>query len=804
MSALATDLRHAVRGLVRSPGFTAIAVLTLALGIGANAAIFSVVRSVLLRPLPFPEPDGLVQLWESRLDRGFAQASFTHANFWDVRDLNRTFEAVGALTWGSFNASGGEQPERLSAGVVTSGFFRALGVAPVAGRLFAEGEDEAGAAGARIVVLGHALWQSRFGGDASVVGRPITLNGETWTVIGVLPRGTPWLDEADLFVPLVRSPDQGRISFELAVIGRLASGVTLEAARADLDGVSRRIAEQFPEAEGMGVTILPGSRWIASESLRRSLYVLTVAVGLLLLVACVNLANLLLARATGRVRENAVRAALGAGRGRIVRHALSESVLLGVLGAAGGLLLASAIVRLFRAFDAGRIPRLGEATLDGWVVAATLLAAVLTSVAAGLVPALRAPTRQLVAALREGERSVAGNRRAGRLRAGLVSIEVALSLMLLVGAGLLVRSFGQLLGTERGFRTDQQVLFDVSMPPIRSEEDFARAALLQEQYLARVRAIPRVTAAAAVSMPPLRGIGTGMGFAAGDRPVPDGAVPWASWRRVSDGYFETMGVPLLAGRDFDDRDGRGSPLRVIISRSIAERLWPGENAVGREFIAWQGQGENSAEVIGVVGDMRDWGLADGPSLAVYLPFHERTWDVVTFVARTQMAPAALTPLLRAALDELDPSLPLGEARSFESLVGASLSARRFTMVLLAALAGLALLLALAGVYGVLAYTVSRRRPEIGMRMALGASARDVLGLVVGQGLRPVAVGVIAGLAGAAALSRLMSSLLFGVTAGDPATYAGVAVLLLGASLVACLVPARGATRVDVLTTLREE
>jgi len=804
MSALATDLRHAVRGLVRSPGFTAIAVLTLALGIGANAAIFSVVRSVLLRPLPFPEPDGLVQLWESRLDRGFAQASFTHANFWDVRDLNRTFEAVGALTWGSFNASGGEQPERLSAGVVTSGFFRALGVAPVAGRLFAEGEDEAGAAGARIVVLGHALWQSRFGGDASVVGRPITLNGETWTVIGVLPRGTPWLDEADLFVPLVRSPDQGRISFELAVIGRLASGVTLEAARADLDGVSRRIAEQFPEAEGMGVTILPGSRWIASESLRRSLYVLTVAVGLLLLVACVNLANLLLARATGRVRENAVRAALGAGRGRIVRHALSESVLLGVLGAAGGLLLASAIVRLFRAFDAGRIPRLGEATLDGWVVAATLLAAVLTSVAAGLVPALRAPTRQLVAALREGERSVAGNRRAGRLRAGLVSIEVALSLMLLVGAGLLVRSFGQLLGTERGFRTDQQVLFDVSMPPIRSEEDFARAALLQEQYLARVRAIPRVTAAAAVSMPPLRGIGTGMGFAAGDRPVPDGAVPWASWRRVSDGYFETMGVPLLAGRDFDDRDGRGSPLRVIISRSIAERLWPGENAVGREFIAWQGQGENSAEVIGVVGDMRDWGLADGPSLAVYLPFHERTWDVVTFVARTQMAPAALTPLLRAALDELDPSLPLGEARSFESLVGESLSARRFTMVLLAALAGLALLLALAGVYGVLAYTVSRRRPEIGMRMALGASARDVLGLVVTQGLRPVAVGVIAGLAGAAALSRLMSSLLFGVTAGDPATYAGVAVLLLGASLVACLVPARGATRVDVLTTLREE
>jgi putative ABC transport system permease protein len=554
----------------------------------------------------------------------------------------------------------------------------------------------------------------------------------------------------------------------------------------------------------MGVTILPGSRWIASESLRRSLYVLTVAVGLLLLVACVNLANLLLARATGRVRENAVRAALGAGRGRIVRYALSESVLLGVLGAAGGLLLASAIVRLFRAFDAGRIPRLGEATLDGWVVAATLLAAVLTSVAAGLVPALRAPTRQLVTALREGERSVAGNRRAGRLRAGLVSIEVALSLMLLVGAGLLVRSFGQLLGTERGFRTDQQVLFDVSMPPIRSDEDFARAALLQEQYLARVRAIPRVTAAAAVSMPPLRGIGTGMGFAAGDRPVPDGAVPWASWRRVSDGYFEAMGVPLLAGRDFDDRDGRGSPLRVIISRSIAERLWPGENAVGRAFIAWQGQGENSAEVIGVVGDMRDWGLADGPSLAVYLPFHGRTWDVVTFVARTRMAPAALAPLLRAALDQLDPSLPLGEARSFESLVGESLSARRFTMVLLAALAGLALLLALAGVYGVLAYTVSRRRPEIGMRMALGASARDVLGLVVGQGLRPVAVGVIAGLAGAAALSRLMSSLLFGVTAGDPATYASVAVLLLGASLVACLVPARGATRVDVLTTLREE
>lgn len=802
VGSLFNDVRYGLRGLRRNPGFAAIAVFTLALGIGANAAIFSVVRNVLLRPLPFPEPERVVQLWEARVPRGITQASFTHQNFWDLRDQNHSLEAVGAMTWGSLTLTGHDQPQRLTSGAVSAGFFRALGTSPLAGRLFVAGEDEP-PADSKIVVLGHALWRDRFAADTAIIGRRIVLNGEDHLVIGVLPRGTPWLDWADLFVPMVRSPEQSRTSFELAVVARLKPGVSLEAARADLDAVGRHIAELHPESKDMSVTVGPARDWIASASLRSALYVLSAAVALLLLIACVNLANLLLARATGRTRESALRAALGADRGRIVRHVLTEAALLGLIGAAAGLGLAFGMVRLFRTMDPGRIPRLADVQVDGWVLGLTLVVALVTSLAAALVPALRSPYNDILTSLREGERSVAGSRGAGRLRAGLVSVEVALSLMLLVGAGLLVRSFGALLEADRGFHTEQRVFFDVGMPAIHNEADFFRIAAMQEQLLQRLRGLHGVSAAAAVSARPLRGVGTGMGFAAADQP-PEPNVSWASWRRVSDAYFTAMGVPLLAGRDFGAQDGRGTPLRVIISKSIADRLWPGQTAVGRQFIAWRGQGERQAEVIGVVGDMRDWGLADGPSLAVYLPFQGRTWDVVNFVVHTGLTPEALRPALRGALDAFDPTMPLGEPRTLEDLVGESVAARRFTMVLLASLAALALLLALAGVYGVLAYTVSRRRPELGVRVALGATTRDVFGLVLAQGMRPVVIGVVAGILGAVALSRFMASLLFGVTRGDVATYAAMSALLLGVAAVACWIPARSALRVDVVAALREE
>ena len=804
MTTILADLRYGARAMVRNPAFSVIAVLTLALGIGANAAIFSVVRTVLLRPLPFPEPDRLVQVWESRLDRGWNQSSFTHANFWDVQDMNRSFSAIGAITFGSINLAARDNPELLSVAYVTTGFLRALGVTPVAGRVFADGEDRVGA-DQRIAVLSHRLWTTQFGGDRSIVGRDVTLGGQAYRVIGVLPPGTPWLDAGDLFMPLRRGPNEDRGSFELTVIGRLARGVTIDAARSDLNRVASQLAGQYPEAKGMGVTIQLSDGWVASDSLRRALWVLMSAVGFLLLIACVNLANMLLARSTGRIRERAMRAALGATRGRVVQTAIAESALLGVLGAAIGLGLAFGVVRLLRAFDPGDIPRLADVSIDGPVLAITLGAALITSIITGLAPALRTPYHDIVAALREGERSVVGNRRAVGLRGALVSVEVALSLMLLVGAGLLVRSFGAILDVDRGFETENRVLFNVTFPNPQNDADAQRLSALRTQLQARLEALPQVKDAAAVSIGLLRGTGTGMGFAAQDKPSPaNDAVPWAGWRLITPNYFRTLGVPILAGRDFNTEDIISKPWRVVISHRIAERLWPGENAVGRQLILWKGQQESVAEVIGVAGDMRDWDLADLPSYSVYMPFNGAGWNPSTFVVHTTAAATAIVPIVRSMLAELSPSSPISNVRTVDQVVGESVAARRFTMLLLAALAGVALLLALAGVYGVLSYSVSRRKTEIGMRMALGASRSSVLRLVVSQGMRPVIVGLIVGVLGALGLSRYMASLLFGVTRLDAPTYAGVAALLTVAAVLACYLPARDAMKVDVLTALREE
>lgn len=804
MTTILADLRSGARAMARQPAFTAIAVLTLALGIGANAAIFSVVRSVLLRPLPFPEPDRLVQIWEARRDRGWDHSSFTHANFWDVNDMNRAFSAMGAITWGSITLAGQDSPERLGVAYVTTGFFRALGVTPVVGRTLADGEDRVGG-DARIVILGHRLWTTQFGGDRSIVGQTIALSGQRYRVIGVLPPGTPWLDAGDLFLPLRRGPNEDRDSFELTVIGRLARGATIQTAHADLDRVAHQLAAQYPEAKGMGVTVEPSAGWVASDSLRRALWVLMGAVGFLLLIACVNLANMLLARSTGRVRDRAVRSALGATRGRIVQSAVAESLLLGFVGAAVGLAMAFGVVRLLRAFDPGDIPRLADVSIDAAVLLVTLGAAFVTSIVTGLVPALRVPYHDIVAALREGERSVVGNRRTVGLRAALVSIEVALSLVLLVGAGLLVRSFGAILAVDRGFKTEHRITFQVTLPSPQDDRDAQRFDDVMTQLKTRLEALPQVQGVAAVSMGLLRGTGTGMGFAAQDKPSPaSDAIPWAGWRLITRDYFKTMGVSLEAGRDFTDHDVIGKPWRVIISHRVAQRLWPGESAVGRRIVLWKGQNESIAEVIGVAGDMRDWDLADTPTLAVYMPYSGGGMSPVNFVVHTSVGSSALIASVRSIMKEVAPDTPLSNVQTFDAMVGQSVAARRFTMLLLAALAVVALLLALAGVYGVLSYSVSRRRSEIGMRMALGASRSSVLRLIISQGMRPVVVGLVVGLVGAIALSRYMATLLFGVTALDAPTYAGVAMLLVAAAILACYLPARDALRVDVLTALREE
>jgi putative ABC transport system permease protein len=795
------DLRLSARTLFHNPGFTAVAVLTIGLAIGANASIYSVVDAVLLRPLPFREPEQLVTILETRLDRGWTEASFTRANFWDLHDQNRTFAGVAAMEFGSINLTGSGFPEQLELARVSAGFWNVLGVTALVGRTFVAGEDAPGAP--RAVLLGHGFWRTRFGGDRAVVGREVVLNGQSYPVIGVLPRGEPWLDAADVFMTMERTPDPDRGSFELAVIGRRKPGVDSAAAQADLEAISRQLAERFPvDDRGMGMVMQSSSTWVAGDTIRRALWVLMGAVGFLLLIACVNLANLFLARATGKTRERALRAALGASRGRLVRQSLTESLAVCGLGGLAGLALAFGAIRLLKLWSPDGIPRLGDIGINGWVLGFTAGLTLLTALLAGIVPAWHVGHGHLATTLREGERNVGGGRFMARLRAALVAVEVAASLALLIGAGLLLRSFQAVLGQDRGFETEGRVFAEVALP---SSYDGDRTTVFMGQLMERLRTTGDVAAVAAVSRRPLTGVGTGMGFGAADKPDPDSReVPWAAWRIITKDYFKTLGVPLVAGRDFTEQDQIAKPWRVIISKRIAERLWPGENPLGRTLVLWKGQSNDPAEVIGVAADMRDWSLSDDPSMAVYFPAYGAGMSPVQFVMHTRADPSVVARTLREGLRELDPSLPLSRVESMETLVGESVASRRFIMMLLAGFAGVALLLALAGIYGVLAYAVSRRVSEIGVRLALGATPRGVLRLIVSQGMKPVVIGVAGGVVAAVFLTRVMTTLLFGVSATDVVTYAGVAAILGAAALVSCWIPARQAIRMDVVASLRRE
>jgi predicted permease len=763
-----------------------------------------VVHTVLLQPLPFPEAERLVQVWETHPDRGWDGSSLSRPNFRDYREQNQTFEDLGAITWTDMNLTGLGFPERLSVGRVSAGFFGLLGADPVLGRTFLVGEDEPGREN-RLVLLSHELWRTRFSADSTILGTSLSLDDESYTVIGVLPRGRPWLDAAQAFTPLVRNSEADRTNFILTTIGRLKPGVSITAATSDLEAIARVLHDQYPDMASYGRTgirMAAASTWIAGTEVRRALWVLFGAVGFLLLITCVNLANLLLANATSRHRETAVRAALGAGRGRLTRQLLVESLVLGSIGTVLALALATATIRLFKAFDPGDIPRLAEVSLNLWVLGFTMVVGLGASILSGLAPALQTPHTDIVTSLRAGDKGVAGNRGQKRLRSTLVGLEVALSLMLLAGSGLLVRSFDELVRVERGFVTENRLFFNVTLSPAYAEGSMMDNFLTE--LFTRVRALPQVRDVAAVSFRPVTGVSFGMGIVASEASGGEENVPWASWRLVTQNYFSTIGLPLLGGRTFNELDLIGEPWRAIISERLAELLWPGENPIGRQANLWEGQGARPAEIIGVVGNMRERGLDSEPTLAVYLPYYGAGWTRMDIGVHTAGDPTAIVGALRPMLADIDPNIPISSIETLDEIVSDSVATRRFNALLLLAVAALALGLALAGIYGVQSYSVARRTSEIGICVALGAPSGTVVGQIVRQGMLPVLIGIGVGIGGALGLTRLMASMLFGIETSDPATYVAVAGLLSLTALISSYLPARRALRIDPVTALREE
>lgn len=807
LEAMGAELRQSLRGLRRNPGLTTVGTVMLALGMGASTVVFSIFYAALVQPLPFRDSSRVVELAETRLERGMNHVAFSEANFWDVRAENHSFEEVAAYHYDEANLTGSGAPEKVIAISVTAGFFRTLGVSPVLGRDFSYEEDRGGLDN-RVVIVGNRFWKERFGGDPKILGTTLRVNDRACTVVGVLPPGEPWIHQ-QLYLPFGYRPNADRGSWEFNVIGRLAPTVSAEAARTDLQSIAGALARSYPrDDKGIGFQVDPSSSWVASDTTRRALWVLLGAVTFLLLIACLNITNLLLARGMARHREIAVRTALGAGRARLVRFVMMESLLLSGFGAALGLALASAGLGAIQALAISGIPRLADARLNPWVLGFTALIAVLTGVLSGLAPALQAPAHHIAAALRDRDRQT-GSRGQGRLRTVLVTGEVALSFLLLVGAGLLIRSFTQLVNVNPGFQTENRLLFSVSMPGSYWKNGVGKQFL--DRLFERLSAVPEVVAAGAVSHRPVEGGDPGMGIDSSSRQqnAAQGAAPWAAWRIVSPGYFRAIGLPLLRGRVFDEGDKpvwaeRGKPApprRVVISQRLAKLIFPNEDPVGKHAILWKGQSSLEAEVVGVIGDSRERGLASTPSLTVYLPYGANALPG-EFVLHTRGNPLALVPTVRSIVSSLDSNLPVADIRSFEEVVYRSIAPQRFNAILLGVFSGLALLLAMTGLYGVLSYSMSRRTSEIGLRVALGASSRSILGMTVGQGMRPALLGVVLGAVGAWWLSRYFATLLFGVKPFDIPTYAAVAALLLMTALVACYLPGRRAMRTDPVVALR--
>jgi len=810
METLVQDLKYGARMLVKNPSFTAVAVLTLALGIGANTAIFTVVNGVLLRPLPFRDPSRIVLVIE-RNAQFPSITSTSYLNYKDWRDQSSSFESLEASLFTYLTLTGRGDPERLPARRVTAGLLPMLGIVPVAGRAFLPEEDRAG--GPPVAMISYALWQRRFGGSRDWLGKSIVLDSQPHTLIGVLPPGFQFLQPAEVFVPFEpwakTLPDDRDWHPGILPVARLKAGIPLEQARAEMKTITARLEKQYPDADtGVSADVVHLQDQVVLN-VRSALLVLLAAVVFVLLIACVNVANLLLARAASRAKEIAIRTAMGASRRRIVRQLLTESVIFAALGAGLGLLFANAALGPLLRLAVGSIPNPGAIHIDPYVLAFTAAAALFTGVLFGLVPALRTAQLDLRETLNEGGRGSSGGAASHRLRAILVVTETGLAMLLLVGAGLLLRSFERVQASAAGFQTDHLLAVDLPLSEAsypKSEQRFQ----FFDRYLERVRALPGVRSAGAASWLPMSGTAWIIRFNIFDRPPKDAHdFVAAGYRAVTPNYLETLGVPLIAGRTFTEFDNEKAPAVVVINVAMAREFFPGESPLGKRFqiggapdpaIPWM-------QVIGVVDDVRQ-GLAIDPQSEMYLSYRQA--DAVlpmfqmTALVRTTRDPHEEATALRAALDEIDKNQPLVKLRTMEDNMSDSVAQPRFRTWLLGLFALLALVLSTIGIYGVMSYSVNQRIHEIGIRVTLGAQPRQVFGLIAGHGLRLALAGVAAGFIASLALMRILRSFLYGVSALDPVTYVSVAVILIAVGLLASYVPARRATRVDPLIALRYE
>jgi putative ABC transport system permease protein len=810
MQTLRQDLRYAFRLLLKSPSFTAIAVVTLALGIGANTAIFSVVNAVLLRPLAFRDPSTVVIVAEKSK---YPTITTSYENYQDWRDQSHSFESLEATRATTITLTGSGDPERLNARMATAGLFKLLGVDPSLGRTFRADEDRAG--GAPVVLLSYGLWQRHFGGAQDVLGKSITLDSQPYTIVGVFPSGFEVLQPADVFLPFTpwakTLPDDRNWHPGIIAIGRVKPGVTREQARTEMVGITKRLEQQYPIYNtGTSADVVPLQEQLV-QNVRPALVLLLGAVSFVLLIACANVANLLLARATSRGREVAIRTSMGASRGRIIRQMLTESVLLSLGGGILGLLLAWASLGPLLKISAGTVPQVFTVGLDRWVLAFTFGMSVLTGLIFGIAPALRATRLDLRGALNEGSRGSTAGPGHHRLRGSLIAVEIALGLLLLIGAGLLLRSFSRLQDVPPGFQADHLFVADLPLSLTAYAKPEQRYQFF-DRVVERARSLPGVRSAGAASFLPVSGGGGLLHFnIAGRPPKSPHEYTAAGYRNVTPNYFETLGIPLLQGRFLTPADKDKAPAVVVINATMAHTYFPNENPLGKRIQLGATPDPDpqnpNMEVVGVVGDVIQ-GLGIEPKAEMYLPYRQADGVLPVFqlsiVLRTAGDPLLQASALRSALSEIDPNQPLVNVRTMEDNIATTVAQPRFRTWLIGIFAGLAVLLGAVGIYGVMSYSVTQRTNEIGIRVTLGAQPADVFRAVVGEGLRFALLGVGVGLAAALVLTRVLQSFLYGISATDPLTFASVTSLLVSVAVAASFFPARRATRVDPIIALRHE